>query len=189
MSRSSSPRKTKDKKTSPTKENSNELKDLHKPSVLFTGSVTNPNTHTKSLNTHNKSLTTDTSKVKKNSKGGVLVTYEELQAAFHILDLDKSGAITLPNLKKRLGVFYPDLTAKEYRFLMNNKKEMTVEDLSELLVDNEVTNFDPIAEAFKAYDTKNLGYISDEKLREVFISYGFGELSDEEMDILTRVFI
>lgn len=181
MSRSSSPRKTKDNKASSlTKEN--DMKDLNKPSVLFSGSGSNQNSHT-------KSSITDTTKVKKNSKGGVLVTFEELQAAFHILDLDKSGAITLPNLKKRLGVFYPDLTAKEYRFLMNNKKEMTVEDLSELLIDNEVTNFDPIAEAFKAYDTKNLGYISDEKLREVFISYGFGELSDEEMDILTRVIL
>lgn len=43
------------------------------------------------------------SKVKKNSKGGVLVTNEELVSAFNLLDSDKSGRITLQNLKKRLG--------------------------------------------------------------------------------------
>lgn len=33
--------------------------------------------------------------------------------------------------------------------LMNNKTEMTLEDLKEVLLENEVTNFDPVAEAFK----------------------------------------
>lgn len=32
---------------------------------------------------------------------------------------------------------------------MNNKTEMTLEDLKEVLLENEVTNFDPVAEAFK----------------------------------------
>lgn len=43
------------------------------------------------------------------------------------------------------------MTPKEYKFLMNNRKELTIEDLNELLADNEVndTDFDPVAEAFK----------------------------------------
>lgn len=32
---------------------------------------------------------------------------------------------------------------------MNNKTEMTMDDLREVLLENEVTNFDPVAEAFK----------------------------------------
>lgn len=32
---------------------------------------------------------------------------------------------------------------------MNNKAEMTIDDLREVLLGNEVTNFDPVAEAFK----------------------------------------
>jgi hypothetical protein len=45
-------------------------------------------------------------KVKKNAKGGVLITTEEIQTAFSLLDAEKSG-ITLPVLKKRLGVLFP----------------------------------------------------------------------------------
>mmetsp|Transcript_3598 Transcript_3598/g.10917 ORF Transcript_3598/g.10917 Transcript_3598/m.10917 type:complete len:119 (-) Transcript_3598:326-682(-) len=67
--------------------------------------------------------------VPRNSKGGVLVTDEELRAAFDFFDVENSGTITLANLRKRLGVFYKNMPAKEYRFLMNNKNEMTLEDL------------------------------------------------------------
>ena len=76
---------------------------------------------------------------------------EEIKLAFSFLDVDKSGQVSLANLKKRLGVFFPDMTAKEYKFLMNNRKELTIEDLTEFLAENELsdTDFDPIAEAFK----------------------------------------
>ena len=81
---------------------------------------------------------------------------EEIKLAFSFLDIDKSGQVSLANLKKRLGVFFPDMTAKEYKFLMNNRKELTIEDLSEFLAENEISDpdFDPIAEAFKV---KNKG--------------------------------
>ena len=36
---------------------------------------------------------------------------------------------------------------------MNGKKEMAIEDLYDLLIDNEITHFDPVVDAFKAYDT------------------------------------
>ena len=35
---------------------------------------------------------------------------------------------------------------KEYKFLMNDQSELTLDDLRELLLDNEVKNFDPVAE-------------------------------------------
>jgi len=99
--------------------------------------------------TGTSSIPVDVSKVRLNGKGGVLVTNTEIQHAFNFLDIDKTGKISLANLKRRLGVFFPDMTAKDYRFLMNNKKELTENDLMELLMDNEITNFDPVAEAFK----------------------------------------
>jgi hypothetical protein len=79
------------------------------------------------------------------------ISDEEIRSAFSFLDIDKTGQVTLANLKKRLGVFFPDMTPKEYKFLMNNRKELTVEDLNEILADNEISDpsFDPIAEAFK----------------------------------------
>lgn len=79
------------------------------------------------------------------------LSQEEIKSAFSFLDVDKSGQVSLANLKKRLGVFFPDMTPKEYKFLMNNRKELTIEDLNELLVENEISDadFDPVAEAFK----------------------------------------
>ena len=93
----------------------------------------------------------DVTKVKLNAKGGILVSNTEISHAFNFLDMDKTGKVSLANLKKRLGVFFPEMTAKDYRFLMNNKRELSENDLMELLVDNEITSFDPVAEAFKVY--------------------------------------
>ena len=44
--------------------------------------------------------------------GGVLVTSEEIRAAFGLLDPDHTGNVSLATLKKKLGVFFPDLAAK-----------------------------------------------------------------------------
>jgi Ca2+-binding EF-hand superfamily protein len=54
-------------------------------------------------------------KVKKNAKGGVLITPEEIQMAFQLLDIEKSGQISLQNMKKRLGVLFPEMSIKDYR--------------------------------------------------------------------------
>lgn len=129
---------------------------------------------------------TEVNVVRKNAKGGVLVTPEELRMAFDFLDVDRTGKVSLVNLKRRLGVFFPNMNIKEYRFLMNNKREISFDDLRELLIDNEIQNFDPVAEAFKAYDTSNEGSISIPKLREVFESFGFEELSDTEIGIILK---
>ena len=90
------------------------------------------------------------------------------------------GAITVSNLKKRLGVFFPDLSAKEYRFMMNNKKELAIEDLHEMLDNNDISNFDPVEEAFKLYDVENEGYINKLRLREIFEAYGFDGMTTED---------
>jgi len=70
---------------------------------------------------------------------------------------------------------------------MNNKKEMSMEELKDLLMDNEITNFDPVAEAYRVFDQHGEGALSGEKLRQAFVAYGMGELADEELDILIRV--
>lgn len=128
----------------------------------------------------------DLDAVKKNDKGGVLVTEEELKAAFEFFDVDGHGKITLSALRKRLGVFYKNMPAKEYRFLMNNKNEMTYDELRDLLIDNEVKNFDPVAEAFKVYDPEGSGYVDTEVLRVIFESLGFGEITDDDLAILVE---
>ena len=47
-----------------------------------------------------------------NEKGGVLVTDDELAAAFEFFDMDGSGKITMTNLRKRLGVFYKNMVSE-----------------------------------------------------------------------------
>ena len=128
----------------------------------------------------------DMSHVQRNAKGGILVTQEELKAAFDMLDTEKMGVVTLTALRKRLGFFFPEMTPKEYRFLMNNRKEITFADLEELLTDNEITNFDPVAEAFKLYDPDEEGSIPGSRLREIFSAYGFGDMSETDYQVLLR---
>ncbi len=96
------------------------------------------------------------SRVRKNHRGGVLITSDEIKLAFDFLDCDKTGKVSLANLKKRLSVFFPEMSAKEYRFMMSNKREMTLQDFNDMLLDNEVTNFDPISEAFKVSHSLSL---------------------------------
>ena len=43
--------------------------------------------------------------VPRNEKGGVLVTEEEIEAAFKFFDMDKNGCITSASLKERLKLF------------------------------------------------------------------------------------
>lgn len=128
----------------------------------------------------------DIARFKRNNKGGIFVSSEELHTAFELLDMNKTGMVTLQNLQKKLSLFFPEMTAREYRFLMNNKKELTEEDLAELLVDNDIQNFDPTADAFRAFDPLGQGFVSTDKLREVFAACKFGELGDEELDIMCR---
>ncbi|CAM9261679.1 unnamed protein product [Hapterophycus canaliculatus] len=69
---------------------------------------------------------------------------------------------------------------------MNNKTEMNLDDLQDVLLDNEVTNFDPVAEAFKAYDPSETGFMDTEILRSIFDNLGFGQLSDDDLAVLVE---
>lgn len=60
-------------------------------------------------------------------------------------------------------MFYQNLSLREYKFLMSNKQELTEPELYALLANNELTNYDPVAEAFKIYDPNETGYVSSEE--------------------------
>lgn len=124
------------------------------------------------------------SSVKRNSKGGIHVSPSELHQAFEFFDVDGKGFITIQDLKKRLGVFYQNLSLREYKFLMNNKQELTEQELYALLANNELTNYDPVAEAFKIYDPNETGYIDLEVFREILSNLGFGDITDQDIQTL-----
>ena len=75
---------------------------------------------------------------------------------------------------------------KEYKFLMNDQSELTLDDLRELLLDNEVKNFDPVAEAFKVYDPEGTGFVDTTVLKAIFENLGFGEISEDDLAVLTE---
>ena len=94
------------------------------------------------------------------------------------------GFITISDLKKRLGVFYQNLSLREYKFLMNGKQELTESDLYTLLAQNELTNYDPVAEAFKIYDPNDTGFIDLDVFREILGNLGFGDVTDQDIQTL-----
>ncbi|KAE8989725.1 hypothetical protein PR001_g21691 [Phytophthora rubi] len=122
--------------------------------------------------------------VPQNEFGGVLVTPEQIRMAFQFLDVEKKGRVTLENLRSRLGIFYDNMSLKDVRLLLSEEAELTEEYLNALLLPNEVKNFDPVAEAFKAYDPEETGFISREMLRYVFERLGYGALTEEDLDVL-----
>lgn len=48
----------------------------------------------------------------------------------------------------------------------------------------QVSNFDPVAEAFKVYDPHGSGFVDPGVLRDIFQHLGFGEISEEDLHIL-----
>jgi Ca2+-binding EF-hand superfamily protein len=77
---------------------------------------------------------------------------------------------------------------------MNNKSELNVDDVLRLVLpdkdlDNKFDeNFDPILYAFQIFDSEGIGYISTERLTEVFSAFGIREISTSELSVLMRVF-
>ena len=53
-------------------------------------------------------------------------------------------------------------------------------------MDNEVTNFDPVAEAFKAYDPEGTGFADLKVLRSIFANLGYGDITDDDLTILVE---
>ena len=95
------------------------------------------------------------------------------------------GKITAANLKGRLGAFYKNLPAKEYKMLIS-EPNFTKDTLRDLLANNELGNYDPVKEAFKAYDPNGTGFVDPETLRTIFGNLGYGAISDDDLKVLVE---
>ena len=104
---------------------------------------------------------------------------------------------------------------KEYKTLIN-EPNFTKETLKKLLANNELGQFDPVKEAFKVYDphgaplaphlsqtarlappahqahtaerppAAGTGYVDNETLRRIFEDLGYGEITDEDLEVLVE---
>ena len=98
----------------------------------------------------------------------------------------------------RLSIFYKNLPAREYKFLIG-EPDFTYQSLHKLLVNNELRDFDPVKEvlqfltsydwkqfffstcsigdlfdvsqAFKVYDPHDTGYVDIDTLKSIFVKY------------------
>uniref|UniRef100_A0A7S2DSQ3 EF-hand domain-containing protein n=1 Tax=Alexandrium andersonii TaxID=327968 RepID=A0A7S2DSQ3_9DINO len=120
----------------------------------------------------------------RNEKGGLLITEEELRVAWDFFDTSGKSKLTTFDVKKRLQTFYKDITTREVKFLLNNQPEITFEELYALLKDNQLTNFDPVKEAFKVYDPHGTGFIDMDVVKTFFKELGYGDISDEDAKII-----
>jgi len=116
---------------------------------------------------------------------GIHLTREEVEAAFSFFDVSGKGVLRPKDLKARLSAFYPNMTNKEYRFLIS-EPNFTVDTLWSLLENNNITNFDPVKEAFKVYDPHDTGFVDPEVLRGIMSRMGYGDLTKEDMDVLIK---
>eukprot|EP01013_Petalomonas_cantuscygni_P016356 TRINITY_DN33349_c0_g1_i1.p1 TRINITY_DN33349_c0_g1~~TRINITY_DN33349_c0_g1_i1.p1 ORF type:complete len:271 (-),score=24.55 TRINITY_DN33349_c0_g1_i1:63-797(-) len=113
------------------------------------------------------------------------LTRQEVEQAFAFFDVGGRGYLRPKDLKDRLSVFYPNMTNKEYRFLISEPR-FTVDSLWQLLEHHTLQGFDPIREAFRVYDPRDTGYIDRDTLHAVMSSMGYGQLSPEDLDVLLR---
>uniref|UniRef100_A0A0G4IEX6 EF-hand domain-containing protein n=1 Tax=Chromera velia CCMP2878 TaxID=1169474 RepID=A0A0G4IEX6_9ALVE len=122
----------------------------------------------------------------KNEKGGIVIDRDELKVAWDFFDVKGAGKLTVNDIKKRLSVFYKNLSVKEVRFLLNNQNEITFDELYNLLKDNQLTNFDPVKEAFKVYDPLDTGFVDMNVVKEFFKNLGYGDISEDDAKILLQ---
>ena len=111
------------------------------------------------------------------------ISEEELSAAFDFFDVDKTGKLNAAGMKSRLGAFYRNLPAKEIKLLLG-EGNFTKETLRSLLENNDLGAYDPVAEAFKAFDPNGTGYADVDTVRHIFGSLGFGEIDDDDLKVL-----
>merc|ERR1712054_664802 len=107
---------------------------------------------------------------------GIPVDPDEIKAAFEFFDVNKKGKLNAADLKQRCSIFYKTLTPKDYKLLVGESGEITLKQLTNLLVQNEL----------EVYDPGNTGYADPDILRNIFQSLDYGEITDEDLRVLVQ---
>lgn len=118
------------------------------------------------------------------------MTEEDIDVAFKLLASGGDGSggssssrVGVKQLTERLRCFRPGLEAEEAAFTMGDERFLTTRYLKDLLLDNTITHFDPIAEAWRCYDPEGTGRVDKAALVGIFSRLGM-PMTDEDVGIL-----
>lgn len=122
----------------------------------------------------------------RNSKGGIRVEKQDLEAAWRFLTRDvqegqvtESTVVQALDLRAILNTVFPGLTLKEVTYVLGHKESMTFEQLYEAVRDNYLDeSIDPVKDAFDQL-ADNKDYIELSKIQHVFDGIGNTGLSDQ----------
>lgn len=124
------------------------------------------------------------------------MTDKEIELAFAFFDPAGKGTVGKEAVQDRLALFPAppvDPAAKGteekghgLQDLKGLESELTKKSLGKLLKTNKVTEFDPVAEAFKVLDPKGTGNIDMNVIREFFRGLGMGELTTDEVNVIRK---
>ena len=87
-------------------------------------------------------------------------------------------------LKKKIPIINPNFPESEIATLTHGKNEIKSTDLYEILKDNELDDFDPLYEAFQLLDPHKTGNVDIDKLKQIFICLGYGDINENDEKIL-----
>ncbi|ORC93515.1 uncharacterized protein TM35_000013920 [Trypanosoma theileri] len=134
--------------------------------------------------------------LEQNKKDGISLKRADIEAAFAFFDVQNKKELKPRDLKMRLSAFYPGMTNKEFKFLLDETTNgsFTVDSLWNIIENfhglhtsaAESLRFDPVKEAFHIYDPNGQGVVDVEALAGIMKRIGLGELSREEMDLLIQ---
>mmetsp|Transcript_4526 Transcript_4526/g.12617 ORF Transcript_4526/g.12617 Transcript_4526/m.12617 type:complete len:176 (-) Transcript_4526:1365-1892(-) len=136
-----------------------------------------------------KSACATSDAVLKNSNGGVLIAADEIDAAFRFLDTESSGKIKPKVMKERLAILNRNVSKTDVLGLFGGKDSINIQDMTELLLDNELKDFDPVAESFEALDPTGSGFAESELLRKIFRNLVFGGKCSEKSNSFLHIFL
>ncbi len=121
--------------------------------------------------------------IPRNSKGGIFISDEDMKAAFDFFDAKGTGKISCVDLRERMQSFTKKMTKKEIKTFFGSKEFITLQEIKDIVKDNELS-IDPYTEAFSILDPTSEGFIPEERLKKIFMNLGFGDLNEEELQLL-----
>lgn len=82
-------------------------------------------------------------KVLKNHHNGVKVTHDDIKSTLDFIGHDKQGLITAESLNHSLSRIFPSISHRECELLMAGNTSISIHELSRILTENTLLNYDP----------------------------------------------